>query len=342
MILRARSAVEHRAPARWWQHASASASAASARLRDLAQARAAASTIVCTAALSARPSPVTASFTSFGLYCATGTPGARRGHEREAARLPDRHRGARVGLEQHALDGERRRPQLARRARRARRRGRASRSGSGSLGAVRITPHGRAARAARRRGRRRRSRSAKRRGRCRARARPDRTWVRSYGSGPARRRTPRSRCYEPAQRAGSAAPTHHTTSRTACATATRHHALEPGRRLARRLDRSTRLGLGCARSARPRSPRLGDGVVSSACSYAAARVRRVAAARASKHVALEVLDELPHQLRRHVGEHAPAELRDLAGDRQIGRRRRPSCPRPRASSCTTIVALALP
>ena len=31
-------------------------------------------TIACTPALSARPSPVTASFTSFGLYCATGTP----------------------------------------------------------------------------------------------------------------------------------------------------------------------------------------------------------------------------------------------------------------------------
>ena len=37
-----------------------------------------------------------------------------------------------------------------------------------------------------------------------------------------------------------------------------------------------------------------------------------------EHVAFEVLHELAHQLRRHVGEHPAPELRDLAGDRQVG------------------------
>ena len=52
----------------------------------------------------------------------------------------------------------------------------------------------------------------------------------------------------------------------------------------------------------------------------------------AQHVALEVLDELAHQLRRHVDEHAPPELRDLAGDRQVGRDVDLRAARPRASS----------
>ena len=45
----------------------------------------------------------------------------------------------------------------------------------------------------------------------------------------------------------------------------------------------------------------------------------------AQHVGLEPLDELTQQLGRHVGEHAPTELRDLAGDREIGVHR-PSVP----------------
>ena len=54
--------------------ASASASAASGGSGHLRPACSSRVTIVCTATLSAPPSPVTASFTSLGLYCTTGIP----------------------------------------------------------------------------------------------------------------------------------------------------------------------------------------------------------------------------------------------------------------------------
>ena len=60
--------------------------------------------------------------------------GARRGDEREPARLPDRHRGAGVVLEQHPLDRDRRRARARRRAPSSSSASAASRSGSGVAG----------------------------------------------------------------------------------------------------------------------------------------------------------------------------------------------------------------
>ena len=62
-------------------------------------------------------------------------PGARRDSEREPARLADRHRGARVRLEEHALDRDRRRPDLRDQRLRSSSSSARRRSGSGSLGA---------------------------------------------------------------------------------------------------------------------------------------------------------------------------------------------------------------
>ncbi len=161
-----------------WQHASASASAASA---GLGTSRSASNrvTIACTAALSARPSPVTASFTSFGLYCATGTPA-------RAAATSARPLACPTDIAVRALawnstrstasaDGRTCATSDASSSARATRR-----SGNGSLGGVRITPHDDRAQPAVARARPRRSRSARRRGRCPARAPRSRTRVRSY------------------------------------------------------------------------------------------------------------------------------------------------------------------
>ncbi len=49
-----------------------------------------------------------------------------------------------------------------------------------------------------------------------------------------------------------------------------------------------------------------------------ARVRGVATPGRAQDVALDVLDELAHQLRGDIGEHSATELRDLARDREIG------------------------
>ena len=61
-----------------------------------------------------------------------------------------------------------------------------------------------------------------------------------------------------------------------------------------------------------------------------------------KHVALEVLDELAEELRRHVGDHAPTELRDLAGDREVGVDVDPGAVAVGRSASAVIVADALP
>ena len=113
------------------------------------------------------------------------------------------------------------------------------------------------------------------------------------------------------------------------------------------LEQVDRLGLAASRS-RPRSRPVAAGRRPCGAGARSPARRRSPASRRSppprvdEHVALEVLDELAHQLRRHVGEHAPAELRDLAGDRQVGRRRRRLVPSPSSLIVTTIVAFALP
>ena len=82
-------------------------------------------TIICTAALSARPSPVTASFTSLGLYCTTGTPARAAATSASPLACPTDIAVRAFDLEQHPLDRDRRRAGSRRPAPRARRRARA-------------------------------------------------------------------------------------------------------------------------------------------------------------------------------------------------------------------------
>ena len=269
--------------------------------------------------------------------------GARRGDEREPARLPDRHRGAGVGLEQHPLDRDRRRAAPRRRARASSSSSASSRSGSGSPGGVRITPHAERPQAGRARGRRRRSRSARARGRCRARARPDRTRVRSYdGRGPGRGRgsaAERSVAPASASRGGAGAARARTARRRPMPSGTR--------RLVDRAARRPRAG----RSVRPRRESI-----CAAAAAGAARRRPAPGARGlstrcprprSRRASFESTSRSrfstnwPISFDETSASTPAPELRDLAGDREIGddvdhacrRRRRSSSRRSSPSRC---------
>ncbi len=95
-----------------WHRARARASAASAGLGTVPRSNSFA-TIRCTWSLVAPPKPVTASLTSLEVYSTTSQPSSTAVKQRDPARLPDRHRGAGVGLEEDALDDDDVRVKLA-------------------------------------------------------------------------------------------------------------------------------------------------------------------------------------------------------------------------------------
>ena len=96
--------------------------------------------IVCTASLSARPSPVTASFTSFGLYCVTGTPARAAATSASPLAWPTliavRALFWNSTRSTETADGAYSATSAVSSSASA-----ASRSGSGRAGSVRITPH---------------------------------------------------------------------------------------------------------------------------------------------------------------------------------------------------------
>ena len=305
-------------------------------------------TIICTAALSARPSPVTASFTSFGLYERDGDaePGAPRRARGRSPAPPTSRCGRSTGTAPAP-----RRPPTGRvcaissrsssssARRRSRQRARRAACGSRRSRAPRLAPLAR---------RRSRSRSARAPGRCPAPDRRDRTRARSNtgsmlegrrrGRGDherapkqrARARTGRARRSRPARGAGPPTRPPRRGGRSARPPATRSGAARCRRRPVR--------GRSAPRSPPATSPAPRRSALAPGRRSATVRRRR----RPTSTSRSRFSTNWREQLRRHVGEHAAAELRDLARDRRDRSRPRRACPSPSSVIVTTIVAFALP